>query len=148
MGYDLHITRKEYWFDEEQKINNISLEEWLSFIQSSNSELELSDAYWIKVPGDATKSQVAPGFCEWTAHPQDERPWFDYSDGNISTKNPDEPTIKKMILMAKEFNAKVQGDDGEVYELSPSNEITSRHIVSRLEEETGSKVKKPWWKFW
>lgn len=146
MGYDLHITRKEYWFDEERATNDITLEEWLLFIQSNNSELESSDAYWVKVPGDYTKSQPAPGFCEWTAHPQNERPWFKFSDGDISTKNPDEPTIKKMISMAKEFNAKVQGDNGEVYELSPKNEI--RHVGARLEDEAESKQKKPWWKFW
>ena len=148
MGYDLHITRKEYWFEEEQNTNNILLEEWLAYIHNPDSELELSDSYWVKVPGSETESHVAPGFCEWIAHPLDERPWFDYSDGNISTKNPDEPTIKKMISIAKEFNAKVQGDDGELYELSPNNEITSRQIGKRLEDETGSKEKKPWWKFW
>src|SRR5690349_10208267 len=121
MGYDLHITRKENWSYEDQNSVNISLEEWLAYIHNPESELELSDSYWVKVPGSETESQVAPGFCEWTAHPQDERPWFAYSEGNISTKNPDEPTIKKMLSIAKEFNAKVQGDDGEVYELSPNN---------------------------
>lgn len=27
MGYDLHITRKEYWFEEDQYGNDISLDE-------------------------------------------------------------------------------------------------------------------------
>jgi len=146
MGYDLHITRKENWSDDEQNSLNISLEEWLTYIRKPNSELELSDSYWVKVPGSETESHVAPGFCEWTAHPQDERPWFEYSYGNISTKNPDESTIKKMISIAKDFNAKVQGDDGEEYELSPNNQI--RHVGKRLEDETVNEEKKPWWKFW
>lgn len=146
MGYDLHITRKEYWFDEEQNANDISLDEWLSYIHSSGSELELVDTHGVKMPEVEASSQVPPGFCEWTTHPLDERPWFDYYDGNISTKNPDEPTIKKMISIAKDFNAKVQGDNGEVYELSPNNEI--RHAGKRLEEETENKDKRPWWKFW
>jgi len=148
MGYDLHITRKEYWFEEEQNANDITLEEWLVYIHSNSSELELVDTNGVKISEVEAKSQVPPGFCEWTEHPQDERPWFDFSDGNISTKNPDEPTIIKMISMAREFNAKVQGDDGEVYELSASCEIISRHMGPRLEDETGRKEKKPWWKFW
>jgi hypothetical protein len=148
MGYDLHITRKEHWFDEDQSSKNISLEEWLSYIEDDRSELELTDTYEVKIPGLEYKSQVPPGFCEWTAHPLNKRPWFDYYDGSMSTKNPDEPTIRKMISMAKEFNAKVQGDDGELYELSVNNEIISRHMGPKLEDETESKEKKPWWKFW
>ena len=35
--------------------------------------------------------------------------------GDIETKNPDAPVIQKMILIAESLNARVQGDDGEVY---------------------------------
>lgn len=115
MGYDLHITRKEYWFDEEQNAKDISLDEWLSYIHSSGSELELVDTNGEKISEVEASSQIPPGFSEWTAHPQDERPWFDFSDGDISTKNPDEPTVKKMISIAKEFNVKVQGDQIYLY---------------------------------
>lgn len=143
MGYDLHITRKEDWYDEEPN-NDISLEEWLAYIHSAGSELELSDASWVKVPGSETESQVVPGFCKWTAHPSDERPYFDYFRGSISTKNPDDPTTRKMLSMASQLNAKVQGDDGEVYGLSADNEIIYRHI----EVANTNKRKKAWWKFW
>ena len=142
MGYDFHITRRENWVEEDPNCNDISLEEWLAYIGRNDSELVLSDAYWVNVPGEEGKSQVAPGCCEWTAHPQNELPCFDYYRGSVSTKNPDEPTIIKMIMMAKDLNAKVQGDDDEVYELSVNNEIVSRHIEPRLKD------KKPWWKFW
>ncbi|OQP46543.1 hypothetical protein [Niastella populi] len=148
MGYDLHITRNVYWFEGEQNSNDISLDEWLSYIHIDGSELELVDTHGVKVPEAEAKLQVPPGFCEWTSHPENERPWFDYSNGNISTKNPDEPTIMKMISMAKELKAKVQGDDGEVYELSASKEIISRHMGPGLEDENKSKKEKPWWKFW
>ena len=148
MGYDMHITRNVYWFEAEQSSNDISSDEWLSYIHSDGSELELVNTHGLKVAQEEAKLQEPPGFCEWTAHPQNERPWFDYSHGDISTKNPDEPTIIKMISMAKELNAKVQGDDGEVYELTISNEIISRHMGPRLDDETVSIDKKPWWKFW
>lgn len=116
MGYDLHTTRRSEWSDSEENQNDISLKEWLSYIKTDN-ELQLSNTYQIKVPGSKTDSMIAPGFCEWINHPSNEKPYFDYHDGNISTKNPDEDTIKKMIAIAKLLNAKVQSDDVETYSL-------------------------------
>lgn len=147
MGYNLYITRKEEWF-EEQSNNNISLDEWLSYIQSSNSELELSDVDTVKLQEVEIKPQVGPGFCKWTAHPTNKRPWFLYFEGNIETKYPDELTIKKMISIAQDLNAKVQGDDGETYKLSADNEILSNSTEVWNIVAPGKKVKKPWWKFW
>lgn len=42
-------------------------------------------------------------------------PWLDWSEGNIHSKNPDDRLIDKMVEVAKRLNAKVQGDDGEIY---------------------------------
>ena len=148
MGYDLHITRRDQWSDDEKEGKGISLKEWLDYIDN-DPDLEISDGYRIKVPGSETESQVAPGFCEWIAHPSNERPWFDYYRGNISTKNPDEDTIKKMLSISKTLRAKVQGDDGETYELSPDHRISYKHISDddkNSDSITGNK--KPWWKFW
>jgi hypothetical protein len=143
MGYELHVTRKDYWADEPRPDLDITLQEWLAYIDQ-DKQLELSNDYWIKVPGSETESQVAPGFCKWTHHPKNDRPYFDYSDGNISTKNPDDDTIQKMIEISAKLNAHVQGDDGEIYERSSSGNITTRHI----ESDKKSNDKKPWWKFW
>lgn len=149
MGYDLHITRREHWSDDEQRGVDIALDEWLKYIDNE-PDLELSDAYRIKVPGSETESQVAPGYCEWTNHPLGERPWFDYSDGSISTKNPDDDTIKKMLSIAKTFHGKVQGDDGEIYSISPDNKIIYGDISGDENSDINSRHsnKKSWWKFW
>jgi hypothetical protein len=40
----------------------------------------------------------------------------DFSEGEIAVKNPDEPTIAKLIAIAATLGARVVGDDGEVYE--------------------------------
>lgn len=37
MGYDVHVTRREFWADEEG--SEITLEEWLSYI-SHDTEIE------------------------------------------------------------------------------------------------------------
>ena len=42
-------------------------------------------------------------------------PWLDWFEGDIYTKNPDEPILAKMLGIASSLGAKVQGDDGEVY---------------------------------
>jgi hypothetical protein len=42
-------------------------------------------------------------------------PWLNWRDGNVYSKSPDEPIMDKMVAIAKALNAKVQGDDGEVY---------------------------------
>ena len=41
--------------------------------------------------------------------------WLDWDHGDIYTKNPDEPILAKMLLIASALGAKVQGDDGEFY---------------------------------
>ena len=52
MGYELHIVRRLDWEDDEE-YSNISLEEWLSYVQS-DEELELTNGYKINVPGKVT----------------------------------------------------------------------------------------------
>lgn len=141
MGYDLHITRKENWVDEDESYKDILLNDWLEYIHN-DPELQISDAYQIENPQKPDESMPAPGFCDWLNHPLNESRWFDYYQGNIGTKNPDEHTIRKMLSIAKAFDATVQGDDGEIYSLSSSNKVV-HHFA-----DEGAPSKKPWWKFW
>jgi hypothetical protein len=46
----------------------------------------------------------------------DPHAWFDWFRGNVKTKNPDGETLTKMLELARELGAEVQGDDGEQYE--------------------------------
>lgn len=99
MGYDIHITRKEYWVDEDGP--TINLEEWLAYV-ASDPDLRLS-------PESKSMALMAvPGSKYPTA-------WLDWDRGDIYTKNPDEPILAKMLLIASALGAKVQGDDGEFY---------------------------------
>jgi hypothetical protein len=47
-----------------------------------------------------------------------------------------------MKQIAKALNAKLMGDDGEIYDLDSEKIIKDEYV--------GAKVKpnKPWWKFW
>lgn len=145
MGYELHITRREHWADTENP--DISLDEWIIYIHSDN-ELELTNGYNIKI-GTETQFQNRPGYCEWNAHPTEKktnaRPWFSYWEGNIDTKNPDNPTIRKMMQIAATLNAKVQGDDGEIYTEECLAKLESDEKPKTLSRQQERKV---WWKFW
>src|SRR5689334_5073234 len=110
MGYDLQIARKENWFDEEQSNRNISSKDWFDYIDK-DLELQISYTYQIRNPQNLNESVPVPSLCDWLNHPQNENRWFDYYEGNISSKNPDDHTIRKMLSIAKTLNAKVQGDD-------------------------------------
>jgi hypothetical protein len=97
MGYDLHITRASHWSDNEKL--EITLEEFKQIVEQ-DPELE------------ADKEDHT--FINWRKEGV-EASWLWWRDGDIFTKNPDPPTIEKMISIAKKLNARVQGDDGEIY---------------------------------
>ena len=96
MGYDLHITRKPEWFDDDGPI--ITPDEWLTLI---DADPELSRTT------DTDDDALAGAWKGETTF------WF--SDGEVRCKNPDRPTICKMVAIAQRLRATVQGDDGEVY---------------------------------
>ena len=98
MGYDLHITRRAEWADDQGP--EITLKEWRAYLKS--------DA---QIERDAANG---PTDFLFTAHPEEPKPlWWDR--GEIYTKNPDEVTIRKLVQISKNLKARVVGDDGEEY---------------------------------
>ena len=100
MGYDIHITRAPHHHAENEG-HAISPDEWLAYIKS-DPELRLAG-----YNGDY--------FVLWAGPSKYPDPWFDWSHGNISTKNPDPAIVRKAIEIAATLGARVQGDDGEIY---------------------------------
>jgi hypothetical protein len=96
MGYDLHITRKENWTDDNGE--SITPDEWLSVL---DADPELSRAT------DTGADTLAGAWNGQTL--------FRFDNGEITCKNPDEPTIRKMVAIAQRLRANVQGDDAERY---------------------------------
>ena len=154
MGYDLHIVRQNNWSDYEED-SNITLEEWLHYVES-DSELQLTNGYDSEVPGILPGQwQNRPGFCDWIGHPKADAaivPWFEYYRGSISTKNPDDNTIRKMITISKAFNGRLRGDNGEFYDESyftnGGRPIEEEEPNTTIPHFNGTTDKKPWWKFW
>ncbi len=116
MGYDVHITRKENWFDESGP--QIRLEEWKALVLA-DPDMRL-DGYATAVVGDGSILRVdSEGLAVWTAYAgtgiEGNMAWFDFSQGNVIVKNPDSAILDKMWRIAGKLGAKVQGDDGEEY---------------------------------
>ena len=121
MGYDLHITRADEWLESDQY--PITREEWIALV-AADPELKFDE------PNDPHFA-VWPGPCSYP-----DGTWFDWSEGRISTKNPDQAILAKLLQMATLLQAKVQGDDGECY--THCNQAPTGYSVP----------KRPWWKFW
>ena len=99
MGYDLHITRAEFWAENEGQA--ISAEEWLQIVSDDESL--------------TIEAVNGPCFAVFSARAGDATRWLDWRDGNVYTKNPDRMTLEKMLAVAEALGGRVLGDDGEHY---------------------------------
>jgi hypothetical protein len=115
MGYNLHIIRRNNW---EEKGNDITSEEWLLLV-ANDTELQLQPAN-------------GPFFVIWKGSINPGLYWLNWSNGEITTKNPDDALIDKMVTIAHHLGAKVQGDDGEVYKSSRDSHKNPKHVASNL----------------
>jgi hypothetical protein len=136
MSYDVYITRKHHWADPEGP--EISLAEWLAFVDA-DPEMELDG--FDETPPDDGRAFRNEGECLsiWTAYSEHDKrgnaAWLVHANGNVTVRNPDAEIICKMWSIAQTLSAKVQGDDGEVYD-------------SFARSSHPDAPKRPWWKFW
>ena len=117
MSYDVHITRADQWFDGPD--NPIPLSDWLDYI-SRDPEMRLDgEASATTTSGDSV-CYVNEGLAVWTKYSRagegGGQAWFDYRQGCIVVKNPDDEILRKMCVVAEVLAARVQGDDGEFYD--------------------------------
>ena len=116
MGYEVHITRAEHWLDADE--SPISVEEWLTYVEQ-DPEMQLESVAIGRVKGRPALSYSNQGLAVWMAYsrhdPDGNKAWFDYREGRIVVKNPDEEILGKMKRIAAQLRAHVVGDDGEHY---------------------------------
>jgi len=140
VGYEVHITRKAQWFEEDGPI--ISLKEWLEYV-SSDSEMR-ADGYAEAQTPDGVLRVDNPGIAVWTAYAghgvDGNMAWFCHFGDRITVKNPDAQILRKMYQIASSLSARVQGDEGEVYGPAGEPEATTAPA-------SGAR-RKLWWKLW
>jgi len=136
MGYDVHITRREQQADEG---SDILLEEWATYVES-DPEMRMEGFAEAQTP-DGLLRVEKDGLAVWTCYSKHEEngnmAWFYYSHGNIQVKNPDEEILRKMFRISQIFGAKVQGDEGELYNATGS-----------MKDYSSSGPLRKWWQFW
>lgn len=121
MAYEFHITRREYWEDDGPAI---TADEWLQYVKN-DPELKIIEAN-------------GRHFVHWTGPSKLSEPWLDWLDGEIFTEDPDKALVDKMIAIAQNLKAEVQGDDGEAY-------ADSSDVPDPGESDSSAK---PFWKRW
>ena len=145
MGFELHITRKQNWFDEEPAFD-ITLIDWLEYV-SGDPEFRLDNYAALELPDGKILRTEQEGIAVWTAYSQDgvdqNQAWFTYFRGTISVKNPDQEIINKMVDIAQALGGKVQDDEGTSYE-------KENYLDGQMKEVRSTAVprNKPWWRFW
>lgn len=81
----------------------------------------------------------------WSGPSKYAEPWIDYFEGDLFSKYPDKPLIDKMVQIANALNAKVQGDDGEIY-LGGGHEPFHEDVDLDAEsDEEDQAPKRFWW---
>lgn len=126
MGYDVHITRKADWFEDEGA--DISLQEWLDIVES-DEEFRLDGFAETPTASGKPLRVESDGLAVWTAYSGHtvggNMAWFLHSDGEVVVKNPDREILGKMCRVAESLGANVQGDDGERYDVATEPTATA-----------------------
>ena len=99
MSYQVYVTRAEFWAENEG--SEIAAGEWLHLLQDDE---ELTQ-----------EPSNGPHFAVFCGSPEEGESWLDWTEGNIYTAYPNRRTQEKMLQIAAQLGAVVQGDDGEVY---------------------------------
>jgi len=117
LGYEVHITRGEDWA--ESGTAPITLADWVAYVKA-DPEMRLDDFAEATTPSGETIRIDSPGIAVWVGYSAHDEggnmAWFSWFRDHVSVKNPDEEILGKMCRIAKALNAKVQGDEGELYD--------------------------------
>jgi len=109
MSYYVTITRKPNpcWKGGEL----ISEAEWRRVALAEPDFRPATDAELVEVAPYGRPSDLV-----WTGHPNFSAVWFDWFEGQIDVKGPDEITLAKMGLLAARLGANMIGENGELYD--------------------------------
>jgi hypothetical protein len=136
----------EEWSDEYGPA--ITIDEWKNYV-ASDPEMRLDGFAEATTPDGRVLRVESPGLSVWLAYSGHEKngnmAWFDHFENRITVKNPEEEILIKMYAIALALEAKVQGDEGEIYDFK--GQSNWHEFQENAEVEPGL-AKKPWWKFW
>lgn len=113
MGYDIHITRAPHWTESHSVA--ITLDEWKAFV-ADDPDMRMANFAEATSPAGETIRYENEGLAAWIPGAcENPAGWFDYRNGRIVVKNPDEAMLAKIKRVAELLGARVMGDEGELY---------------------------------
>lgn len=143
MGYNLHITRKENWFEENPE-KEISFDEWKA-VCLNDGELKSEPDEIIRFPDRPPERDaylVVSHSYKFGPAGEVTVSLLYYTGSEIACKGPLDETLRKMITLTGQLKARVVGDDWEVYSLDANGEVVI-YEEKVNEGETGINSK-PW----
>ena len=111
MGYNLHIVRTENWFDSE---SDPVTKSDVDRVIASDESLAWSTTDYVDMSDESGAVTRYYMIC-WNGAPA-----FWWCRSEITCKNPNESQIVKLHEIARALDAKLVGDEGELYELQKS----------------------------
>lgn len=142
MGYDLYITRKQDWSDTDG--HDITLDDWMGVIAVDRS-LQVDPQRAAAVDPRVASGAKEPSHAVWLDWPErragTDEAWIWLERGNLVATDPDQRVRQKMFLIAVQLDARLMGEDGEVYDSigEPESRLSALGVLG---------LKKRWWKFW
>lgn len=114
MAYNIHIVKKDNWFE---KGSDITLEEWAKLLHNDPELVPVEKAEGMTKDGKPFELKMDnTHLAKWQKLDSNDVTWLSYHDGMIDISNPDDIVLEKAKDIAQKLGAKVQGDEGEMYE--------------------------------
>jgi len=151
MEYELYITKKNNWFNDDPQLN-IPLEEWQDYVKN-DPDMRLDNFTETKLPKGEVYRYDNPGAAVYLINRPGQQSeilaQFDFRSGNVSVKNPSQAVIEKMKHIAFKLGGRVQNEEGELYE-EPEAAVETPSIqpADFLPQAVSNTFFKRWWKRW
>ncbi len=143
MGYEVYVTRRESWADEDGPY--ITLSDWLGYLSidpSLQRDVQFGSGRTKSNGGYEESTHVI--WTEWPGQGDGKEARFYLDDGNVVASDTDVAIRQKLFVMAHVLEAKVQGAKGELYNSVGEPEGRGRKRRSK----TPPGAEKSWWRFW
>jgi hypothetical protein len=112
MSYSVHIVRQTA----EGQETPIPLDEWNAYIEA-DPDLKRPE------PGHPNYSETLVLLPSDAASPDDWQ-WLSWTNGSISSDYPQQPMLKKMGQVARQFGAVVMSDDGDIWTIDENGKVS------------------------
>lgn len=115
--YQVHISRSESWNESEE--NPILLDEWIRLVERADEmQLAYPRSHLDRIHDVPARDRDGLAcWTGWSRHAADNAVWFKYENGRVTVSNPDTEVLRRMAWIARNLEAQVQGDRGEIYDI-------------------------------